>query len=110
MPHDGSTILPKDVQVTPFCFKGPINPILNVRHSEVVDGFLGSHTDFDDGHPGLLDNVSRGILAVKMHLASFRPKEVDDETFEDVQRLPNVGEAISVVALNLRGVCLSFKN
>lgn len=50
----------------------------------MVDGFPGSHTDFDDGHPSLLDNVSTGILAVKMYPASFRPKEGEDETSEDV--------------------------
>jgi hypothetical protein len=51
---------------------------------EVVDGFLGSHPDLDGGHPCLLENVPRGVLAIKMHPASFGLEEVENETFKDV--------------------------
>jgi hypothetical protein len=50
----------------------------------VVDGFPSSHPDLDSGHPGLLEDVSRGVLAVEMHPASFGPEEVENETSKDV--------------------------
>jgi hypothetical protein len=51
---------------------------------EVVEGFPGSHPDLYSGHPGLLENVYRGVLAVKMHFASFGLEEVENETSKDV--------------------------
>jgi hypothetical protein len=51
---------------------------------KAVDGFLGSHPDLNGGHPSLLEDVPKGILVVKMDPASFGPKEVKNETSEDV--------------------------
>ncbi len=87
MPHNGSTVLPKDVRVTPFRPKGLFNSILDARllgGLEAIDGFPSSHLDFDDGHAGLLENVRRGALVVKMHPTSFGPEEVENETSKDV--------------------------
>jgi hypothetical protein len=61
-PHNDSAILPKDIQMTPLCPKGLINPIVDTRLSsgpERVDGFLGDHPNLNSGHPSLLDNISR---------------------------------------------------
>ncbi len=73
--------------MTPLRPKGLVNSILNARLlgvPEVVDGFPSSHPDLDSGHPGLLEDVSRGVLAVEMHPASFGPEEVENETSKDV--------------------------
>jgi hypothetical protein len=58
----------------------------------------------------LLDNISRWVVIVKMHPTTFRPKEVKNESFKNVQQLSNVGKATSVVTLNIGKVILSFKN
>ncbi len=58
----------------------------------------------------LEENIAGGVLGVKVHLTSFRPKEVKNETFKNVQWLSNVGEATNVVALNIGRVILSFKD
>jgi hypothetical protein len=55
--HNGSAILPKDVQMTSFHPKGRIDTILNTRLSGVpkgVDGFPGGHSNLDDGQPSPL--------------------------------------------------------
>jgi hypothetical protein len=73
--------------VAPLRPKGLFNSILDARFPsglETVDGFLGSHPDLNDGHPGLLENIPKGVLAIKMHLASFGPEEVQNETSKDV--------------------------
>jgi hypothetical protein len=73
--------------MTPFRSKGLFNFILDVRLPgglEAINGFLGSHPDLNSGHLGLLENVPRGVLAVKMHLASFSLEEVENETSKDV--------------------------
>jgi len=70
--------------VTPLCLKGLIDPNLNVRFSsgpEGVDGFPSGHPDFD----GVLKNIFKGVLIVKVLPASFRLEEVEDEAFEDVK-------------------------
>ncbi len=69
-PHDGSVVLPKDVRMTPPRLRGLVNSIVNAKlpgGSEVVDGFPSSHPNLDDGHPGLLEHVFRGILVVEIH-------------------------------------------
>ncbi len=112
-PHNDSAILPKDIQMTPLCPKGLINPIVDTRLSsgpEGVDGFPGDHPNLNSGHPRLLDNISRWVVIVKMHPTTFRPKEVKNESFKNVQQLSNVGKATSVVTLNIGKVILSFKN
>ncbi len=73
--------------MTPLRPKGLFNSILKAGLPgglEAVDGFPGSHFDLDGGHLGLLENVSRGVLAFKMHPASFGPEEVENETSKDV--------------------------
>jgi hypothetical protein len=73
--------------VTPLRPKGLVNSILNARLPsglEVIDGFPSSHHDLNDGHPCLLEDVSRGVLAIKMHPASFELEEVENETSKDV--------------------------
>jgi len=61
-PHNGNTILPKDIQMTPLRPIGMINPIMDTRlpgGSKGVDGFQGGHPNLNNGHPSLLDNISR---------------------------------------------------
>jgi hypothetical protein len=61
-PHNGNAILPKDIQMAPLRPKGLINPILDTRlpgGSKGVDGFQGGHPNFNNGHPSLLDNISK---------------------------------------------------
>ncbi|CAK9236626.1 unnamed protein product [Sphagnum troendelagicum] len=113
MPHDGGAVLPKDVQMTPLSCKGLINLILSDR---VLNGLmrvnrlLGGHADFDSGNPGLMKDLSKIILIVKMFLASLGPKEIKDEVAEDVKGLPNVGEAPDVVSMEVRWVVLVLEN
>jgi hypothetical protein len=86
-PHNGNTFLPKDVQMTPLHLKGLIDPNMDTRllgGLEGVSGFPSGHPEIDGGHPGLLENVSKGVLVVKMLPASFGLKKVENETFEDV--------------------------
>ncbi len=88
MPHNGSAVLPKDIQMTPFHLKGLINTNLNARFMgglEGDDGFPGGHPNLNSGHPSLLENIARGVLSVKVHPIFFRPKEVKNETFKNVQ-------------------------
>jgi hypothetical protein len=99
--------------MAPLRPKGLVDPILNIRFTcglERVDRFLGGHPNLNGGHPGLLEKIAEGILGVKGHPTSFGPKEVENETSKNVQWLFNVGEATSVVALNIGRVILSFKN
>jgi hypothetical protein len=77
----------KDIQMAPLRLKGLINPILNtwfLGGPEGVDGFLGGHPNLNNGHPSLPENVSGGILGVKVHLTSFQPKEIENETSKNV--------------------------
>jgi len=95
--------------VTPFCPKGLINPNLNARLSGGPKGIAG----FPSGHPDLdnvLKNVFKGVLIIKVLLASFKPEEVEDETSEDVKQLLNEGESASVVTLAVGGVVFSFED
>jgi hypothetical protein len=80
--------------MTPFHPKGLINFNLSVRFLgglEGVDGFPSGHLGFDDGYPGLLNDVLKGILIVKVLSASFELKKIEDEAMKDVERLPGVG-------------------
>jgi hypothetical protein len=57
----------------------------------------------------LLKDFPRGILVIKMLLASLRPEEVEDKTTKDVKRLPDIGEASYMVPLDPSGVIFSLK-
>lgn len=59
---------------------------------------------------GLMKDLSRRKLIVKMFLASLEPKEVKDETVKDVEGLPGVGEAPDMVSLDARWVVLALEN
>lgn len=99
--------------MTPLCLKGLVDPILNIRLPgglEGIGGFPSGHFDLDGGHPSFLKNVPEGILAIKMLLTSFGPEKVENEIFENVQQLSGVGEATSVVALNVGRIFLSFND
>ncbi len=74
MPHNGSAIFPKNIQVAPFSLKGLINIILEIRLTsrfEGVDGFLGRHPDINNSDPSLLENIARGVLRIKVHPTPF---------------------------------------
>jgi hypothetical protein len=58
----------------------------------------------------LLKDFPRGILVIKMLLASLRPKEVEDKTAKDVKRLSDVGEASYMVPLDTGGVIFSLED
>jgi hypothetical protein len=73
--------------MAPFHPKGLIDPILNPRLTgglEGVDGLPGGHPNLNGGHPSLLENIAGGVLGVKVHPTSFRPKEVENETSKNV--------------------------
>jgi hypothetical protein len=113
VPPDGGRVLPKNVQVTPFCPKSLINSNLSARlpsGPEGVDGFPSGHLDLDGAHPGLLKSVPKGVLIVKVLSASFRPKKIEDEATKDVERLLGVGEAAGVVPVTIGGVVFSFED
>jgi hypothetical protein len=98
--------------MTPFSLEGLINPNLNTRFlsgPERVDGLPSGHPNLDGGHPGLLKNILRGVLVVKVLAAPLRPKEVQNEAMKDVERLFDVRKAPYVVALGTGGVIFSFE-
>jgi hypothetical protein len=99
--------------VASFRPKGLIDSIINTRPTsgfEGIDGFPSGHPNLNIGHPGLMENIVGGVMNVKMHPTSFRPKEVEDEAPKNVKRLSNVREAASMVALNIKRVFLFFNN
>jgi hypothetical protein len=86
-PHNGSAILPKNIQVAPFSLKGLINTILEIRltnRSKGIDGFPGRHPNFNSSDPSLLENIMGGVLRIKMHPTPFRPKEIKNETPKNI--------------------------
>jgi hypothetical protein len=112
-PHNGNTVLPKNVHVTPFSPEGLINPILNIRFlggRERSNGLLGGHPDFDNGHPSLLEDFYRGILVIEVFSTPLKPKEVENEVVEDVEQLLDVRKALDVVALGKGGGVFSFRD
>jgi hypothetical protein len=99
--------------MAPFCPKGLINPSLNTKVSgrpKGINGLPSGHSNLNDSNLGLLKDFPRGILVIKMLMASLRPKEVEDKTAKDVKRLSNVGEASYMVPLDPKGVIFSLKN
>jgi hypothetical protein len=69
-----------------------------------INGLPSGHPNLNGSHPSLVKDFLKGILVIKMLLASFRPKEVKDKVTKDVKRLFDVGEASYMVPLDPRGV------
>jgi hypothetical protein len=87
--------------------KSLINPSLNIRvpgGPKGINGLPSGHPNLNGSHPSLLKDFLKGILVIKMLLASFRPKEVEDKAAKDVKWLSDVGEASYMVPLDPRGV------
>jgi hypothetical protein len=101
-PPNGGAILPKNIQMTPFTLEGLINIILNREvpsGSMIANLFLGGHANFDRGHPGLLEHLSKKILTIEMHPTSLGPEKVENEVSKYVKGLFVVGEAPDVITL-----------
>jgi hypothetical protein len=75
-----------------------------------ANGLPGGHADFDSGHPGLLKDLSKGVLIVQMLLAPLGPKKIKDEAMEDIEGLPVVGETPNMVPLQARWVIFAFED
>jgi hypothetical protein len=58
----------------------------------------------------LKENSLEGVLAVEVIAASLRPEVVNQEAPEDVKGLAAVGEAARVIAVEVRGVVVLFKD
>ncbi len=78
-PPDGGVVTPKNIQMQPFRSKNKFNFILNF---EVFvgpggsDGLPSGHADFDNGHPGLLENFVEGVAVVEVLVAPLGPKVI----------------------------------
>jgi hypothetical protein len=72
------------------------------------DGLPSGHADFDSGHPGLLEHFVEGVAVVEVLTTPLGPKVVQNEGSEDVERLPEVGEAANVVGVESRRVVFAF--
>jgi hypothetical protein len=57
-----------------------------------------------------LKDFSRGILVIKMLLASLCPKKIEDKTAKDVKQSSNVGEASYMVPSDSGRVIFSFED
>jgi hypothetical protein len=74
-----------------------------------INGLPSGHSNLNGSNPSLLRDFPRGILIIKMLLASLRSKEVEDKTAKDVKWLFDVGEASYMVPLDLGGVIFSLE-
>ncbi len=72
--------------------------------------FQVGHSNLNGSNPGLLKDFPRGILVIKMLLASLCPKKVEDKTAKDVKWLSDVGEASYMVSLDSKGVISSLED
>ncbi len=75
-PHNGGVVLPEDVHVTPFNPEGLLNSILSdwvPSGPTKANGLLSGHTDLDSGRLGLLEDLSRGDLVIKVLPGPFEP-------------------------------------
>ncbi len=68
------------------------------------NGLPSGHTNLNDGHPGLNENLFERTLVTKVSSTSLKPEMIEEETTENVQGLPRVGEAASVVSKEPGGV------
>ncbi len=99
---NGGAILPKDVQMTPFSLEELINTILNggvPSGSMVTNLFPGGHANFDRGHLGLLEHLSRRLLTIEMHLTSLELEKVENEASKYVKGMSVIGEAPDMITL-----------
>ncbi|CAM6075698.1 unnamed protein product [Sphagnum tenellum] len=74
--------------------------MLDVRIPDGVErsnSLPSGHTDVNRRHPGLEEDLLKGVLVTKVPSAFFRRKVIEDETTEDVEQLSKVGEAVDVV-------------
>jgi hypothetical protein len=112
-PPNGIAILPKNIQVAPFNFKGMINIIVETRFTnkyEGIHGFPSCHPNFNNNDLSLLENIARGVLRIKVHPTPFQPKEIKNETPKNIQWLHNKRETTNVVVLNFARIIFSFDN
>ncbi len=72
------------------------------------DGLPSGHADFNNGHPGLLEHLAKGIVIVEVFAAPLGPKVVHDEGSQDVQWLPKIGEAANVVSVETEEVIFTL--
>jgi hypothetical protein len=87
MPHNGSAILPKNIQVAPFNLKGLINTILETRlinRCDRIDGFPSHHPNLNSSDLNLLENITGGVLRIKVHPTPFWPNEIKNETPKNI--------------------------
>jgi hypothetical protein len=73
------------------------------------NGFLGSHTNLNRGHPGLGENALGGVLVAEVSFASLSPEVINNETPENVQGLFRVGETAGVVGEVPKGIVVALK-
>jgi hypothetical protein len=113
VPHNGNAILPKNIQVASSNLKGLINTILDIRLTsrfEGIDGFLGCHPNFNSSDPSLLENITGGLLCIRVHPTPFQPKEIKYEIPKNIQWMLNKKETTNMVVLNFGRIILSFDN
>jgi hypothetical protein len=87
LPHNGSAILPKNIQVAPFSLKGMINTIVETKlmnRFEGINGFPGRHPNLNSDDPSLLKNIVGGVMHIKVHPTPFQPKEIKNETPKNI--------------------------
>jgi hypothetical protein len=112
-PRNGSLTLPKYLAVKPFNLKGLLYANLIVLIPILArgpDGLPSGHANFSRGLPRLEQDPFEGVLAVEMLAASFRPKVVEHQAPEDVERLSPISEATRVIAVEVRGVVFLFEH
>jgi len=83
MPPDGGIIIPEDVHVQPLFSEVNFDVSLNVKVLSGPmrsNGFPRSHTDLNDGHPGLREDFLEGVLVLEVSPTSLRPEVVENET------------------------------
>jgi hypothetical protein len=74
------------------------------------NGLPGGHIDLKRHHPGVEQDFAKGVLIIKMFSTSFRPEIIQKEAMKDVERLPGVSEAASVVREEAWGVVFVFQD
>jgi len=112
-PRNGSLALPKDAAMKPFSLKGKLNAIMIVLSpilARLSNGLPSGHAHLCRRFPRLEQNPFKGVLAVKVPSASFRPEIIEQKAPKNVEGLSPVGEATRVVAMEVWGVVLFFEH